>query len=343
LRNEAASINEHLVAVVTVDRVPGGDEAHQRWDFADGLQGGDRAIVPGIAGVVECHSNCPEGIGVWAPPRAFGVTNFDKAFLYVMKESGRNFRDVTHSFTEVDGKLNLLNRDNWIVPLAGEHHWFFDVLMTSMGGGKPDNVEHIERVLAYKLDHPECIRLPALLLHGEGNIGKNLLVDSIFREIYAGATMAANSSDVVGQFNSLVAGKVIVMIDETSPRKMDHDRLKHVLHREIIEINTKMMPQYETNNLALYILSSNRKRGGIYLDRSQADRRYSVIYIEDGKDLIHWLCQRRNWTREQAADWMDQTGIPAGSRSHGDRPLAAPPGHEVRRPVTSQGTARSRL
>ena len=35
----------------------------------------------------------------------FGVTNFDKAFLYVMKESGRNFRDVTHSFAEVDGKL----------------------------------------------------------------------------------------------------------------------------------------------------------------------------------------------------------------------------------------------
>jgi hypothetical protein len=134
------------------------------------------------------------------------------------------------------------------------------------------------------------------------------LVDSIFRKIYAGATLAANSSDVVGQFNSLVAGKVIVMIDETSPRKMDHDRLKHVLHREIIEINTKMMAQYETNNLAPYILSSNRKRGGIYLDRSQADRRYSVIYIEDGKDLIHWLCQRRDWTREQATDWMDQTG-----------------------------------
>jgi hypothetical protein len=238
----------------------------------------------------------------------FGVKGFDKAFLYVMKESGRNYRDVTHSFTNVDGKLNLLDRDNWITPASGDHHWFFDCLMTSMGGGKPENVEHIERVLAYKFEHPECVRLPALLLHGEGNIGKNLLVDSIFREVYAGATLAANSSDVVGQFNSLVAGKVIVMIDETSPRKMDHDRLKHVLQREILSINTKNLPQYETNNLGLYFLSSNRKRGGIYLDRSQADRRYSVIFIEDGKDLIHWLCLRRNWTREQAMDWMDKIG-----------------------------------
>jgi hypothetical protein len=78
-RNEAAPIDEHLVATVRYADFDGwltgaargrerkpligcqrGDEAHQRWDFADGLQGGDRVIVAGIVGVVDDASHIAE-------------------------------------------------------------------------------------------------------------------------------------------------------------------------------------------------------------------------------------------------------------------------------------------
>jgi hypothetical protein len=44
-------------------------------------------------------------------------------------------------------------------------------------------------VIAYKYMHPEEFRLPCLLIHGEGGIGKNLLVDKILHLIFDGQTV----------------------------------------------------------------------------------------------------------------------------------------------------------
>src|SRR5690348_11619878 len=85
------------------------------------------------------------------------IQHFPKAFKVEMQRAGRCFYDCVHAFSEVPGKLNLLVRDNWLKPRTGEHHFLFDRLMQSIGGGKDENVEHLERCIAYKVEHPDCI------------------------------------------------------------------------------------------------------------------------------------------------------------------------------------------
>ena len=240
----------------------------------------------------------------------FTIDGFGKAFKVAMQEAGRCFRDCTHSFEDTTGKLNLMIRDNWLKPIEGEHHWLFDRLMQSIGGGKPENIDHLERVIAYKMAHPECITLPAILMNGEGNLGKNLLVETVLACIWDGATLAATANNIIGSFNSLCAGMLAILVDETSPKRVDHDELKHRLQRAIIEINMKGVPQYQTANLALYFISSNRKAGGVWLDRTKADRRFSVFHIDAGLDLIHWIRQEHPaWDVAMATEWMKREGL----------------------------------
>jgi hypothetical protein len=240
----------------------------------------------------------------------FTIDGFAKAFKVAMQHAGRCSYDCTHSFGETPGKLNLLIRDNWLRPMEGEHHWFFDRLMQSIGGGKSENVEHLERVIAYKIEHPECVTLPAILMNGEGNLGKNLLVETILARIWDGAVLSATAGNIIGQFNSLAAGMLAILINETSPKRVDHDELKHRLQRDTLEINCKGVPQYQTANLALYFISSNRKAGGVWLDRTKADRRFSVFHIDAGLDLIHWIRQEKSqWDADMAQNWMDAEGM----------------------------------
>jgi hypothetical protein len=240
----------------------------------------------------------------------FTIDGFTKAFKVAMQVAGRCFYDCTHSFSDTPGKLNLLVRDNWLRPIEGEHHWLFDRLMQSIGGGKAENVEHLERVIAYKIEHPECVTLPAILMNGEGNLGKNLLFEVVLARVWDGAVLSATAKNVIGDFNSLYAGKMAILLDEKSPKRVDHDELKHRLQREMFEVNTKGVPQYQTYNLAWYGISSNRKAGGVWLDRTKADRRFSVFHIDAGFDLIHWIRQEKpSWDVDTAQNWMDADGI----------------------------------
>lgn len=249
----------------------------------------------------------------------FTTKDFDKAFKVALEMQGRSYYDCIHSFkpqSQLPDQLNLLVRDNWLKPIQGEHHPVFDYVVQAMAGGKPENMEHLERCIAFKVEHPECVTLPAILINGEGNLGKNLMVDTILDNVWDGATLAATARNVVGDFNSLCAGKLCILVDETSRKRVDHDELKHRLHREKFEVNTKGVPQYETYNLAWYIIASNKRGGGIWLDRSRADRRYSVFHVDAGLDLFHWIATGQGWMDDHGkpdtirADlWMEKKGM----------------------------------
>jgi hypothetical protein len=232
-----------------------------------------------------------------------------------MAERNSIFTDVTYTFRQPPKDcFNLLSKKNWVQPALGDVHPAFEILMRSVGGGKDTNTQHIERVLCYKYLHPECYTLPTLVIHGEGGVGKNLLVDIVLNKVFGGQTISALSRHVVGDFNSLVKGKAVVLINESVAHKTDVNAVKATLGQATVTINEKGIPQYVADNTALYIIAANKSGGGgVTLDRSDADRRYSPIHCPDGKNLVYWVSQYYGIDPNDAREWLRSDGIPVWS------------------------------
>jgi hypothetical protein len=222
---------------------------------------------------------------------------FAKAVTVVLDERGHLFNDVTYAFSEVQSDLlNLMDKSLWIQPKAGEYHPVFDWITHSAGGGKPEAVDHIRHCIVHKYLHPEDYTLPAMVIYGEGGAGKNVLINKVLKRLYAGKTMSSEATHVTGQFNALIAGMVIVMIDESMADKTSGQSAKLIVGNSEFIANPKGLQAFQCENTGWYWIGSNEKEnGGIWLDRSKADRRYSVIHIEDGLTLEYWIAVRHGW------------------------------------------------
>jgi hypothetical protein len=115
-------------------------------------------------------------------------SKFRVAVTMKLQERHWTYNDVTYSFRQdlPSDMLNLLDRSDWLQPDVGAYHWIFDVLVQSLGGNKAENIDHLQCVLAYKYLHPEAYTLPCLMIHGEGGVGKNLLVNHVLGIIFGG-------------------------------------------------------------------------------------------------------------------------------------------------------------
>jgi hypothetical protein len=234
----------------------------------------------------------------WSQPK------FRVAVTMKLQQRGWTYNDVTYSFRRdlPPDMLNLMDRSGWLEPDVGNYHWIFDVLMQSLGGNKAENTEHIKQVLAYKYLYPEAYTLPCLMIHGEGGVGKNLLVNHVLRIIFGGQTTSTASANVIGPFNSRLKGMAVVLLDESMAEKVNSDALKIVLGNATITINEKNVAQYDVDNTPLYLISSNDSEGGLYLDRSDADRRYSVMLVEQNETLDYWIARHEGWITDGMQD-----------------------------------------
>lgn len=232
---------------------------------------------------------------------------FPEAITEVLQKRGRSYQKITYSFRNISSDiLNLMDKTTWITPKEGAHHWLFDTILQSLGGGKQENINHLEHVIAYKYTNPECYMLPCIIIHGEGGVGKNLLVDKVLKTLFGGQTYSAVAKNVIGSFNSMVKGKTVVMIDESKTGKTDENELKHLLQRETLTINEKGTPQYEIDNTPLYFVSSNKSDGGVWLDRSNADRRYSVLHVKKGQPIQYWISIHNEWIDKKEQCSLDE-------------------------------------
>jgi Family of unknown function (DUF5906) len=106
--------------------------------------------------------------------------------------------------------------------------------------------------------------------------------------------------------------KACVLINEADDDKIaaKAEDLKDLLHKGKVTLNPKHVNPYEADNTPLYFISSNDPVGGLRLDRSDADRRYSVSRSEDDQTLLYWLCQRHPaWTKADARAWLTTEGL----------------------------------
>jgi hypothetical protein len=96
----------------------------------------------------------------------------------------------------------------------------------------------------------------------------------------------------------------------------DCNAVKALLGSRTITINEKGVPQYKAANTALFVIAANKKGGGgISLDRSNADRRYSILRCDNGQTLGYWVARATGKSVAEATEWV----LTEGDRLLGDR------------------------
>ena len=227
---------------------------------------------------------------------------FDEA----MFEKGRVMLSSTYSFRSVsDDCLNLMKRDNWLEPKAGEYHPYFDVLLDSLSSGKQENREHLERVIAWKYKYPEDFLLPCITIYGDGAVGKGILLEAVFGNIFTDEQcIAVRQNDILGNFNSVIMGKTIVMIDEISANNKDMAAFKAFVGNKTITVNPKGLKQFKADQTALVFTGSNDVLSAVRLAGDNSDRRWSILKITAGKTLRYWM-DRHGYKTATEEDLVD--------------------------------------
>lgn len=241
-------------------------------------------------------------------PRLEGKSQYFKFFTEVLQDDGRWFRDHARTFAKVDGHtLNML-RWNFLQPREGEHHWVFDALMASLGGGKQENIEHIERVLISKWFNPSNYTLPTIVMNDPGGTGKSLFSEKLLPVIFGTALVAPNVSmdEVTGQFNGHLQGKAVWFINENRADKNDHDAVKRVLGSPTLRSERKGKDAKMADNTALVWVAGNFSGGAIKLSGSEVDRRFSIF--SSTNPLWTYTGEVLGLGEEAAKAWMWDTG-----------------------------------
>ena len=208
--------------------------------------------------------------------------------------------------------FNLLQiqRDYWAPIDQGlEYSPFFDDLMYSLGGGRAENIEHIEKWVAFKYLYPEqCKVTPGINITGKpGGNGKgmfNVVLTSIFTPM--GVTVI-KGKNLTGGFNAIMEGKVITVLDDERRDNFPQDELKQNSGNGSIVIEPKGVDAYSVDATANTIVLDNtglvKLVGG---GSAGEDRRWSIISTE--LTLLEVLAKNYELDESQSKELADQMG-----------------------------------
>jgi len=156
--------------------------------------------------------------------------------------------------------------------------------------------EFILKYFAHLIQHPgkQCGIMPYLI--GLEGAGKGTLLNYIIQPLigHANYKECDNLDDVTGTFNSIIAEKLFIVINEmSSAQGINHkDRLKSIVDAPKITINEKGKKQYTETNYKRFMGASNNS-GALCADRG--NRRYiecktgGIMKLEQKKDFDNAL------------------------------------------------------
>ncbi|MGA1809998.1 primase-helicase family protein [Sphingobium sp. WW5] len=252
-------------------------------------------------------------------------------FMDVMREDRRWFDRCTYTFKPVPANVLNMMRVDFCPRQSGEYHWIFDTLLASIGGGKADNIEHIERLMVAKYLHPENVQLPALIFQDEGGTGKSVFVATVCATLFGQSAVADNLSmdTVCGKFNAQLEGKALWFINEAARGRYSLDDLKRIVGSDRMTVEHKGLNSFEIDMTALIFISGNDVDGSVMLSGGGVDRRWSIVI--GGEPISNHLARKMDCDTATALDWLfgegkailsdrDQVGrwINAMIEKHGD-------------------------
>ena len=140
------------------------------------------------------------------------------------QERGASYLDVTSSFntnkwreTDIYNKMSVI-RTKWITPdwaNADKYNKNFDILINSIGGGKQENIDHLEKWVAFKYLHPgRNANTPNIDMGGNpGGNGKGRFTE-LLKTIFTPTCVVQAHKEELEKFNANWEMAVILYYDE---------------------------------------------------------------------------------------------------------------------------------
>ena len=142
-----------------------------------------------------------------------------------------------------------------------------------------DVYNYVLNWIAFIIQNPGIKSETALVLKGLQGIGKNRFTD-ILCELMSGysAKNITEIAELTGQFNSVVEGKMLIILNELKncgdDRLANFNALKSIITDDEIRINEKNQPRRTAQNVANFIFVSNNS---FPVKIETGDRRYCVL------------------------------------------------------------------
>jgi len=226
-----------------------------------------------------------------------GVEDYNslKEFNKKLVEQGRRFSRVIQSYTDQPNALNVMHK-GFCLPaedVATDYHWIFDAIFESLSGGAPgsEEFEALQRTIWGKYLRPYNTYIPHVVVCDVvGRGGKGLFSNRFLRRLFNGNIADnCNIDHVIGKFNAVVAGKAMIVVNETNRSKVDSERTKAFLGSPSIPVELKGVDVYYADNTALVMFVTNDVNGGVNVGGTKSDNRFSFFNV---KESIYSACAR---------------------------------------------------
>lgn len=243
-----------------------------------------------------------------------GSKDYNEMIDY-FESRGRSFLDVTASFntakwdeSQVYNKMSVI-RAQWLQPdyaNAVNYDRNFDVLVESVGGGKEENVRHLEQWVAFKYMYPEKnANTPNIDLGGmPGGNGKGRFVE-VLKTIFTPTCVIQAHKEELEKFNANWEMAVVLYYDEPEEKELAAGKLKQATGAEDMRIEKKGIDATMADRNYNFVFMSNNQQGVVKLSGGSdggEDRRYSVI----NTDLVLFdLLRDIGYNDAQTRTWLD--------------------------------------
>ncbi|CAB4166027.1 hypothetical protein UFOVP841_18 [uncultured Caudovirales phage] len=229
---------------------------------------------------------------------------------------GKTYLDITASFNtskwndqQVYNKMSII-RDQWLKPdyaNADQYDQRFDILLNTVCGGKAENIEHLERWVAFKYLYPEKnANTPNIDLGGNpGGNGKGRFVE-VLKTIFTPTCVIQAHKEELEKFNANWEMAVILYYDEPEEKELAASKLKQATGAEDMRIEKKGIDATMADRNYNFVFMSNNQQGVVKLSGGSdggEDRRYSVI--NTNLVLFDELTQF-GMNQRDALDWLNE-------------------------------------
>jgi Domain of unknown function (DUF3854)/Family of unknown function (DUF5906) len=188
-----------------------------------------------------------------------------------------------------DGRVNMWT--GWpFAPRKGSVKLLTDLLDYQFANAEPEHKRWFTQWLAYPLQHPGAKLYTSVVLWSrDTGTGKSLIGHTLGR-VYGSSFGVVTEAQLHSGFNSWQADKQFILGEEVSgsDKRGEADRLKFIVTGEIVTVNAKHQPEYETRNVANFLFTSNHHDA---FSLEARDRRQFVHEVGVGapKPPVEWF------------------------------------------------------
>jgi hypothetical protein len=168
-----------------------------------------------------------------------------------------------------------------VVPTAGDHTPFLQLLDHIFTGAEPEAREWFLRWCAYPLKYPGSKMFSSVVLHGIRHGTGKSFIGYTLGKIYGENFTEINQADLHSGFNEWAESRQFVMGDDISGsnKRQDADLLKKLITQQKIRINAKYVPSYTIPDCINYFFTANHP-DSFFLEDD--DRRFFIHEVQVG-------------------------------------------------------------